>query len=193
MSATMARKWGRVQLDQSNMHLTSHMAQMAKAWFVHTATEEMQFKIKKDHTKVREEKLQGVNLPGHRNVKAGIERHPAMVCEYQTYGCLPSQNGQAQNPQTGWTHKGTGTPAPEGLREPTLEPMPLVPRTPPSPTCDTKGAHSPHITGVPPGYVYIHTPLFSAQFFNLDVHAKDRKRDKDIIPTLLTDEGTFPG
>jgi len=36
--------------------------------------------------------------------------------------------------------------------------------------------------------VYIHTPLPSAEFFNLDVYDKDRKRDKDLNPDLLTDE-----
>jgi len=53
-----------------------------------------------------------------------------------------------------------------------------------------EAAHLSEIEGVPPGYVYILTPLPSAQFFNLDAYAKDRKRDKDFNPDLLTDEGT---
>jgi hypothetical protein len=45
------------------------------------------------------------------------------------------------------------------------------------------------IEGVPPGYVYIHTPLPSTQFLNLNAYAKDRKRNDDFIPDLLTDIG----
>jgi len=41
--------------------------------------------------------------------------------------------------------------------------------------------------------VSIHTPLPSAQFFNLDEYAKDHKRDEDFNPDLLTDEGTSTG
>ena len=46
---------------------------------------------------------------------------------------------------------------------------------------------------MPPGYVYIHTPLPSALFFNDDAYAKDRKRDKDFDPDLRTDEETSTG
>jgi len=46
---------------------------------------------------------------------------------------------------------------------------------------------------MPPGSGYIHTPLPNGRFFNLDAYAKDRKRDKDFIPDLLTDEVTSTG
>jgi len=65
--------------------------------------------------------------------------------------------------------------------------MPLVP-----PNYD-EAAHLSEIKGVPPGYVYIHTPLPSAQFVNHDAYAKDRKRDKHFDPDLLTDEETSTG
>jgi len=75
----------------------------------------------------------------------------------------------------------------EQLREPTPEPMPHLPRTPPVPPGDNEGAHVSEFEGVPPGYVYMNTPLPSAQFFTVDAYAKDRKRDKDFNPDLLTD------
>ena len=65
--------------------------------------------------------------------------------------------------------------------------MPLVPPG------NNEVAHLSEIEGVPPGYVYIYTSLPSAQFFNLDAYAKDRKRDKDFHPDLLTDEETSTG
>jgi len=46
---------------------------------------------------------------------------------------------------------------------------------PPVPPGDKEAAHVSEIEGVPPGYVYINTPLPSVQFFNLDAYAKDRK------------------
>ena len=46
---------------------------------------------------------------------------------------------------------------------------------------------------VPYGYVYIQTTFPSAQLFNLDAYAKDRKCDKDLNPDLLTDEVTSTG
>jgi len=49
------------------------------------------------------------------------------------------------------------------------------------------------IDGAPTGYVYIHTALPSAQFFNHDAYAKDHKGDKDFDPDLLTDEETSTG
>jgi len=49
------------------------------------------------------------------------------------------------------------------------------------------------IEGVLLRYVYIHTPLPGDQFMNHDVYAKDRKRDIDFDPDLLTDEETSTG
>jgi len=110
MSATMARQGGRVPLEQSDMRLVLNMAKMAKGWFPHGAIEKTQHLIKKPHAAVREEKKWGVGFPGHRKVKAAIERHPAMVYENQPDGCLPCQNGTSNNPGTHWRRKGTGTP-----------------------------------------------------------------------------------
>jgi len=122
-----------------------------------------------------------------------MERHPATLRENQTDGCLPCQNGTAQNPQTRLRRKGTGAPPPERLRHPPPEPRPHPPGMPPVPPGDNGAAHLSEIEGVPSGYVYIHPPLPSAQFFNHDAYDKDCKRDKDFNPDLLTANGTSTG
>jgi len=109
MSVTMARQGGRVQLEQSDMHLALNMAKMATGGFSGAAIEETQFLVKQHWAEVGEEKKRGVEFPRHKNVKAAMGRHPAMLWENQTDGCLPCHNGTAQNPQTHWRRKGTGT------------------------------------------------------------------------------------
>jgi len=193
MAATMARQGGRVQLEQSDMYLALNMAKMAKGGFSRAAIEKTQFLIKKPRARVQDEKKRGVEFPGHKNVKAAMEMHPAMLQENQTDGCLLWQNGTAQDPQTCWRRKGTVAPPPEWLRQPTQEPKPQPPKTPLDPAGNNEEAHLSEIEGVPPGYVYIHTPLPSAQFLNHDAYAKDRKRDKNFDPDLVTDEETFTG
>jgi len=114
-------------------------------------------------------------------VNAAIERHPAMVREKQTDGCLHCQHGTAKNPQTRWKRKETGALPPR--------PAPLRPGMALGPPDDSGRTQSYEIEGVPPRYVYIHTPLPSTRLFNYDPYAKDRTCDKDFIPDLLTDEG----
>ena len=126
----MARQGGRVQLELSDMRLALNMAKMAKGGFSRASIEGTQFLIKKPPAEVREEKKQGVECPEYKYVKAAMERHPAMLWENQTDGCLPCQNGTAQNPQTRWRRKGTGAPPPERLRQPTPEPTPHPPEMP---------------------------------------------------------------
>jgi len=193
MSASMARQGGWVQLDQSDMGLALHMAKMAKGGFLRAAIEQTQFLLMKPSAEVREEKKRGVEFPGHKNVKAAMERHPAMLWENQTDSCLHYQNGTAQNPQTLWRMKGTGAHPPARLRQPTTEPMPHPPATPPVLPGYNEAAQISGIDGVPPRYVSIHTPLPSAQFVNLDAYATHHKRDKDFNPDLLTDDGTSAG
>jgi len=84
---------------------------MAKGGFLRAMIEEMQHLIMEPRAEVREEKKRGVEFPVHNNVKAAIERHPAMVDENQTNSCLPCQNGTAKNPRTRWRRKGTGAPS----------------------------------------------------------------------------------
>ena len=153
MSATMARQGGRVQLEQSDMHLALNMAKMAKGGISRAAIEETQQLIKKPRAEVREEKMRGVEFPGHNKVKAVIERHPAMVRENQTDGCLPCQNGTAKNPETRWRRKGKGAPPPRRA--------PPRPESPPVPADDDERSET---AGMPPAYVYIHTSLPNARF-----------------------------
>jgi len=100
MSAIMARQGGRVQLEQSDMRLALNMAKMAKGGFSRAAIEETQFLIKMLRAEVREAEKRGVEFPGHKNVKAAMERHQAMLWQNLTDGCLPCHNGTAQIPQT---------------------------------------------------------------------------------------------
>jgi hypothetical protein len=61
---------------------------------------------------------------------------------------------------------------------------------PPVPSVDEESSE---MEGVPPGHVYIHTPLPRTRLFNLDPYAMDRMRDKDFIPDLLTHVGQSTG
>jgi len=158
---------------------------MAKEGFSLTAIEEKQQLIKGPQAEVWEEKKRGVVFPGHNPVEAAMDRHPAMVREIQTDGCLPGRNGTATNPQTRWNCIGMTAPPPQPA-----PPRPWIPAAPPD---HNKRTQSSETEGVPPGYVYIHTPLPSAQFFNLDPYTKDRMRDNDFILDLLTDEGASTG
>jgi len=193
MSATMATQGGRVQLEQSDMRLALNMARMAKGGFSRTPIEETQQLIRKPRAEVREEKKRGVQFPGHRKVKAAIERHPAMVYENQTDGCLPCQNGTAKNPQTRWRPEGTGAPPQVRPRQPTPELTPPPPGTPPAPSGDQNRAQSSEIPNLPAGFEYTHAPLPGAQFFNHDTFAEDSEHDEDFIPDLRNDEETSTG
>jgi hypothetical protein len=166
------------------MRLALNMAKMAKGGFSRAAVEETQQLIKKPRAEVREEKKRGVEFPGHKKVKATMERHPAMVYQNHTAGCLPCQNGTAKNPQTRWRRKGTAAPPPEPAAP--LPGRPSPPGTPPAPPGDTEGHESYEIEGMPSRCVYMHSPLPNTQFFNHNAFAKDSKRDKDFIPDLLS-------
>jgi len=60
-----------------------------------------------------------------------MERHPAMLWENQTDGSFLFLNGTAQNTQTPWRHHCMGAPRPHWLSQPTPDPMPRLPSTPP--------------------------------------------------------------
>ena len=176
----MATEGGWVQLEQSDMRLALNVAKMTKRGFSSTAINEMNQLIKIPRAEVGEAKNWWVKFAGHKKVKAEIERHVAMICETQTDSCLPGQHGTAKNPRSCLRRIGTGAPPPQ--------PVPPRPKTPPAPPGDTEQNQSTEIEGAPPGYVYIHTSLPNAQFFNHDAYAKDRKHNKDFIPDLLTDQ-----
>jgi len=112
MSAPMAKQGGRVQLEQSDMHLALNMTKKAKGGFSRAAIEEIQYLIKKPQGGVRAHKWWGVEIPGHKHVKAAIERHPAMLRQNHTDGCLLCPNGTTMNLQAGWKPTGIGAPPP---------------------------------------------------------------------------------
>jgi hypothetical protein len=94
------------------MRLALNMAKMAKEGVSRAAIEETRYLIKKPRAKVREEKKRGVEFPGHKKVKAAIQRHPEMLSRNQTSDCLLCQNGTAKNSQIRLRRKGTGAPPP---------------------------------------------------------------------------------
>jgi len=184
MSATMARQGGWVQLEQSGKCLALTMAKMAKGEFSLAAIEETEQVIKKPRAKGQQEKKGGVEFPGHKKVKAAMERHPAMVYKNHTAGCLPCQNGTAKNPQKRWRRKGTDAPPPE--MEATPPKMPPPHGTPPAPPGDSDGDERYEIEGMPSKCVYLHSPFPISQFFSHNAYGKDSKHDKDFIPDLLS-------
>jgi len=188
MSTTMARQGGGVQLEQSDMRLALYVVKIAQGGFSQTAIEWTQYLFKQPRAEVQEEKKQGVVFLGHKQVKAAIDRYPAMIIEYLTDCCLPCQNGTAQNPQSCWRRNGTGAPWPEQTPSP-----PGMPPVTPAPPSDNEGAEIPEIDVVPPKDVYIHSPLLNAKFFNHEAFAKVHKLDQDFIPDLPTDEETTTG
>jgi len=182
----MARQGGRVQLEQSDMRLALNMAKMAKEGFSCAALEETKYHIKRPRNEVPDETKRGVVLPGHKKVKAAIQRHPAMLRHNQTPGCPPCQNITAKNPQTCWRRKGTGPPPPARRRVRTPEPTPPPPGTPPAPTGNTSGAQTSEIVNLPAGYTYSHTALPGAEILGDD---EDTEHDTDSYPDMLTDHG----
>jgi len=186
MAVTMARQGSRVQLEQSDMRLVLNMANMAKEVFSHTAIEETKYLIKKPCTEVREDKKRGVDFPRHKNVKAAIQRHPAMLRQNQTSDRHPCHNATAKNPQTHLTCKCTGAPPPAQRRERIPEPTPPPPGTPPAPTGNTSGAQTAEIDNLLAGYTYTHTALPCAEFFK---HDEVTEHDTESHPDMLTDDG----
>ena len=189
----MARHAGRFQLEQSDMHLSSNMAKIANGGFSRTALEAVQYLIKKPCAEVHEEKKPGVEFPGHNKVKPGIERYPVILHSNHSNGCLRCHNGRAQNAQTHWGLKATSPPSPEQHRQLTPEPTTSLPGMPAAPPGFNEVAQHSQIDNLPPGYLYFHTPLPSAQLLNIDAYALDSQPDTDYNLDMLTDEGTSNG
>jgi hypothetical protein len=152
----MARQGGRVQLEQADMWIALNMVHMAKHGISRSGIEETTHLIKKPRAEIREEKRCGVECPGHRSVKAVIGKHPAMMYENQSDGCLPCQNDGIGNPSTCWKHKGTG-PAQRQVRRQTGSAQTwLAPtRWPPAAQCDVPS----HPINVPTRLPRVFDPL----------------------------------
>jgi len=139
MSATMASQGDRVQLEQSNVCPPLNIGKMANEGFSCSAIEETKYLIKKSLAEVRKEKMRGVNFPGHANVIATIETHPAMLCQNHTAGYLPCPNGTGKHPEPWWGWKRTAVPPLDRRRLPTPQQTPLLLSTPPAPTSNNAG------------------------------------------------------
>jgi hypothetical protein len=182
----MARQGGRVQLELSDMRLVLNIAKMAKEGFSHAAIEERKYLMMNPHAEVREKTKRGVEFPGHKKVKAAIQREPAMLCQNQTSGCLPFQYDTAKYLRIFWRRNGTGAPPPIRRREPTPEPSPPLPGTPPATTGNTCKVQPSEIVNLPAGYSYFHRALPSGEFFGDD---EDAEHDTNFDPDMLTDKG----
>ena len=193
MSATVARQGGQIQLEQSDMQLVLKMVKTAKGGYSQAAMEKMLFHIPKHHAVVQPEARWGVELPEHRKVKTVIEIQPSMFHETQTPGYLPCKNCRAKHLQSRWRCHGTFEPPLDPHRQPIPEPKPHPPRIPPAVPSNDKGAVSSQIEGVPPGYMYIHTPPSKTHFLYLDAYSKNRKLNNDVIPDLMTDDVASTG
>jgi len=205
MSATIARPGGRVQLEQSDMRLALNMANMAKEGFLRAAIEEMQYLIKKSRAGVREEKNRGDEFPGHRKVKAAMERHPTMIHQNHTDGWLPCQSSTGRNPLTCWRRKGKGAHPPVWGRHSTPDPThtlpatpsapgtPSPPRSPPARPSPIQGTQRSLIDNLPVANTDSHVSLPKTQSVNPDAVAEDSTLDQDFDPELLTDERTSCG
>jgi hypothetical protein len=88
MSATMTRQGGQVQLQYSDMCLSSDIAKMAKGGFSNTRIGETVEQINKPLAEVWEHRKFCAAFSGYRYVKAAIESHLAMVSEHQMDGFL---------------------------------------------------------------------------------------------------------
>jgi hypothetical protein len=193
----MARQRVNVQLEQSDMSLALTMAKIANRGFSCTAIGEMQNLITKTRTNVRNKKKQGVQFPGHKQVKAAIERHLAMLCHNHTPGCLLWQNGTRYNPQTHCRCKKPGAPPPNRRRqqtqEPTPEPTSSLPKTPSATTSDTSGARHLDLINSLAGYAYLLICHSCAKSVTLEISGQDSEHDTDYDPDMLPDEGSSTG
>jgi len=193
LSASMAMQGCRVQLEHSDIRQALIMANRAKAGNSRAAIDKTQLPIEKHWAKVQEEKMRGVEYPGHRKVKPVMDRHPAILCETDKNRCHPHQNGVALNPQTCSMCKVQCAPPPDWCIQPTHGPMPPPPGMPPAPLGHNEGAQCSQMDTLPPGYVYSHTALPSTQIFDLDAFAQDSQDNIDYNPDMLTDEGSSTG
>jgi hypothetical protein len=73
------------------MRLALHIAKIAKEEFLCPAIEDTQQPMKQPHTEIQEEMKRGVQFPGHKMVKAAIERHLAMVYKIKQPAALHAE------------------------------------------------------------------------------------------------------
>jgi len=193
MSAPKARLGGRVQLVQCDMRLAINMARMAKGGFSHAAIEETQYRMKKLHAEVRDEKKQGVEIYGCERRR--LRYNDARLCFIQTKQTDAFLAKMAR--QSICSHPG-GAKERVHLRLADTDSLhqirchsrqeyhlsqPVRPR-------EHKG---PKVTIYHPEMCIntLHFP--NVQFVYLDVYTQDGQHDTDYNPVMLPDGGTSTG
>jgi hypothetical protein len=159
------------------MRLAFSMGKRANGGYSRAAIEKKEYQINNPRAEVQAENKWTVDFAGHNQVKAVIEKHPAICHRNHTAGCLPCQNGTAKNPQTRWRQNVTGVSPPSRRRQPTPQPTPegtpALPGSPPTPTGNTSRVEYSHIIHLPVGYEYLHTSLPYAESLTLDASAQE--------------------
>jgi hypothetical protein len=170
------------------MYLALNMAKMTKEGFSRAAIEKTKYHMKKPPTEVREEMKRGVEFPGHKKMKAAIQRHPAMLrqtkCPPSFLTQMPSQRNRSN---VGDAKEQVHLHLPDavcGFKEPT----PPAPGTAPDPPGDTLRAQPSAIINFPAVYTYSHTALPSVEFFGDD---EDTEHDTDFDPDMLTNDSEY--
>lgn len=164
---------------------------MAKWGLSRTKIDETQYRRKEPCTEVRAVQKRVVYFPGHEKVKAAIERRLAMIYQNHTPGCHSCQNGSAKNPLTRWGRGGSDAPPCNRRRQPTLEPTPdpppPLPGTPPTLTGKNSGAHLLEFINLPAGYAYPDSSLPCAASSSLDSSSQNGKHDTGFDLVMLPD------
>jgi len=161
---------------------------MPKAGFSCATIEETQYLIKKPRAEVREEKKWGVEFPGHKKVKAAMERQPAMIRQNYTDGCFPCHNGTPRDRQGCWRRKGTGAAPPVRRWHLTPDPTPSSPGIQPAPSGPINGTRRWRTDNLRDANADSHVPLPRTQPVNLDALAEDSILDEEFDPKLVTGE-----
>jgi hypothetical protein len=95
--------------------------------------------------------------------------------------------------QTRWRSKWTGPPPGGQLRQRTPEPKPPPYGTPPALTWKESNAQWLQIVNLLSRYIYSHTALLCAEYFNLDRSTQDRQHKTYCDLDMLTNEWIFTG
>jgi hypothetical protein len=94
----MTRPVGSAQLEEPNMCRPLNIAKIPNGIFSRYTTEQTQYQLNKLLAEVGEANTRGVGFLGHNQVKAALERHPAMICQKQSDNCLQCKIEQAGIP-----------------------------------------------------------------------------------------------
>jgi hypothetical protein len=118
---------------------------------------EAQFLFQKPGCKVWEEMMWGVECPCYNLVEGVMNSQQAMRHQDHPARFFPFQYITAKNLYTQLRWNVTRQHLCDQRREPTPEPTPPLPKTPPAPTGNNSGAQDDEILNFPAGIAYSHT------------------------------------